>query len=406
MPTRQHAETTVSEFIGRPCGSLLAVPHDDADEIVSLYALVEDRWHRMFVDVEVFFLAECEPDPDDDLEAGEAYRDLAAELGVLGQVIEEFSFRNGVLDVRFRGGVALSVREVENGAMALQIDAVGGLRILMVEDNEAFAQVVSEQFLSVHTVTVVGSVEKALGMDAETFDVLLVDYDLPDGKGDAVVRAVRARGLGSFVVGISSHDAGNDALGRAGADATCKKADFARIQETLLKRGGESSIGIEASYPRIHEELESGDADRILDALFLLGARRDVAPPSEITLGCNRLMLHPDEDIRAGAISAIGIHWASPLSFASIREVARSDASIDVRVAAVRALSRYTDSRKNEVCRILAATVAQDTRSDLRAVAYNCLLSAEGLVTVREKAVLPERIEAHEVDEALLRRWS
>lgn len=235
MPTRQHAETTVSEFIGRRCESLLAVPGGEADEIVVLYAQVEDRWHRMFVDVEVFFLAECEPDPDDDLEAGEGYRDLGAELGVLGQVIEEFSFRNGVLDVRFRGGVALSVREVENGAMALQIEAVGKLRILMVEDNEAFAQVVSEQFLQAHTVTVVGSVKSALGMDAETFDVLLVDYDLPDGKGDAVVRAVRARGLASFVVGISSHDAGNEALRGAGAGATCKKADFAGIQEVLLK---------------------------------------------------------------------------------------------------------------------------------------------------------------------------
>ena len=235
MPTRQHAETTVSEFIGSPCGSLLAVPGGEANEIVVLYAQVEDRWHRMFVDVEVFFVAECEPDPDDDLEAGVGYRDLAAELGVLGQVIDEFAFRSGVLNVRFRGGVALTVREVENGAMTLQIERACGLRILMVEDNEVFAQVVSEQFLSMHTVTVVGSVKSALGMDAETFDVFLVDYDLPDGKGDAVVRAVRARGLGVFVVGISSHDAGNEALARAGADATCKKADFAGIQGVLLK---------------------------------------------------------------------------------------------------------------------------------------------------------------------------
>lgn len=235
MPTRQQAETTASEFVGRPCGGLLAVPGGEPNEIAVLYALVEDRWRRMFLDVEVFFLAESEPGPDDDLEAGQGYRDLAAELGVLGQVIEDFSFRNGVLNIRFRGGVALSVREVENGAMALQVEPAGGLRILMVEDNEVFAQVVSEQFLSVHTVTVVGSVKKALGMDAEAFDVLLVDYDLPDGKGDAVVRAVRARGLGILVVGISSHDAGNEALRGAGADATCKKADFAGIEEVLLK---------------------------------------------------------------------------------------------------------------------------------------------------------------------------
>ncbi len=128
MPTRQHAETTVSEFIGRPCGSLLAVPMGEADEIIVLYALVDDRWHRMFVDAEVFFVAECEPDPADDLEAGYGHLALAAELGMLGQVIEDFSFRNGVLNVRFAGGVALSVWEAENGAMALQIEPARRLR--------------------------------------------------------------------------------------------------------------------------------------------------------------------------------------------------------------------------------------------------------------------------------------
>jgi hypothetical protein len=55
MPTRQHAETTVSEFIGQPCRGLLAVPSGEANEILVLYALVGGRWHRMFVDVEVFF---------------------------------------------------------------------------------------------------------------------------------------------------------------------------------------------------------------------------------------------------------------------------------------------------------------------------------------------------------------
>lgn len=176
MPTRQHAETIVPEFIGRPCRGLLAVPTGELDEIVVLYARVDDLWHRMFVDVEVFSLAQCEPDPDDDLEAGQQYRDLAAELGVLGQVIEDFSFRDGRLDIRFRGGAALGVREVESGAMALQAKHRGGLRILMVEDNEAFAQVVSEQFLRAHAVTVVGSVERDGRVRCEV-------HNVPDWEG-------------------------------------------------------------------------------------------------------------------------------------------------------------------------------------------------------------------------------
>ena len=49
------------------------------------------------------------------------------------------------------------------------------------------------------------------------FNLLLVDYNLDDGKGDERVRELTAPGRTILVIGVSSHDEGNAALLRAGA---------------------------------------------------------------------------------------------------------------------------------------------------------------------------------------------
>ena len=40
----------------------------------------------------------------------------------------------------------------------------------------------------------------------QSFDVLLVDYDLDDGKGDELVKELRASAKAVTVIGVSSHD--------------------------------------------------------------------------------------------------------------------------------------------------------------------------------------------------------
>lgn len=109
------------------------------------------------------------------------------------------------------------------------------MRILLVEDHEAFAAVVTEQFLSGHDVVHVRTVAEGVALDPTAFDLALVDFDLPDGKGAAVVQALRARRTDLKIVATSSHQPGNDALRRAGADAVCAKADFAELP-ALLER--------------------------------------------------------------------------------------------------------------------------------------------------------------------------
>jgi O-acetyl-ADP-ribose deacetylase (regulator of RNase III) len=108
------------------------------------------------------------------------------------------------------------------------------MNILYIENHAVFAANVTRLFLSQHSVTAVSSLATARAALANgMYDLLLVDYDLDDGKGDELVRELRASGSRIVVVGVSSHDEGNAALLKAGAVAVCSKMDFDRIQSVI-----------------------------------------------------------------------------------------------------------------------------------------------------------------------------
>jgi DNA-binding response OmpR family regulator len=108
------------------------------------------------------------------------------------------------------------------------------MRILFVENHNQFVSVVTREFLSNHDVTVVPGIAAALQqLESGEFDVVLVDYDLDDGKGDQLVRKIRTNMLAVKIVAVSSHEQGNTALLESGADAICSKIDFNRIEEVL-----------------------------------------------------------------------------------------------------------------------------------------------------------------------------
>src|SRR5262245_26953521 len=108
------------------------------------------------------------------------------------------------------------------------------MNILFVENQRAFAETVTSTFLAEHAVEIVPSVVAALAaVAAARFDAALVDYDLDDGKGDAVVLELRTADPRVVIIGVSSHDDGNAALLQAGADAVCPKLAFAGIGAVL-----------------------------------------------------------------------------------------------------------------------------------------------------------------------------
>jgi atypical dual specificity phosphatase len=108
------------------------------------------------------------------------------------------------------------------------------MRILYVENHAVFAANVINQFLAQHAVTVASSLTEARrALEVGSFDLLLVDYDLDDGKGDALLNELRASGKAIPAIAVSSHEEGNLALLRAGAVAVCSKMQFDRIQSLI-----------------------------------------------------------------------------------------------------------------------------------------------------------------------------
>ena len=111
------------------------------------------------------------------------------------------------------------------------------MKILYVENHARFARIVVASFLSAHDVEVQPSVATALeALASRSYDAVLVDYDLDDGKGDAVVRAAMQLTPRPRIVAVSAHDAGNAALLAAGAHASCPKLKFAEVERALQLR--------------------------------------------------------------------------------------------------------------------------------------------------------------------------
>jgi DNA-binding response OmpR family regulator len=112
------------------------------------------------------------------------------------------------------------------------------MRILFVEDHRVFAETVASEFLAGDVVEIAGSVaaaRDAIGAEA-AFDAVLVDYDLPDGKGTEVIRQLRAVRFPGVIIAVSAKDHGNAELQAAGAHVICRKAELHRIATTLARQ--------------------------------------------------------------------------------------------------------------------------------------------------------------------------
>lgn len=110
------------------------------------------------------------------------------------------------------------------------------MKILFVENNHIFAKIVIDEFLPKYDVTVVSEIRKALAeLDQKYYDIVLADYDLDDGKGTELVNKLRKRGSTLAIIAVSSHEHGNSALLKAGADAVCSKLEFRRIEAVIEK---------------------------------------------------------------------------------------------------------------------------------------------------------------------------
>lgn len=108
------------------------------------------------------------------------------------------------------------------------------MNILYLENHAVFADQVTRQFLAAHRVTVVLSLAAArTSLASGSYDLVLSDFDLDDGKGEEFVRECRTAQPRLPIIAVSSHDAGNAALLKAGAWAVCGKMEFDRIAKVI-----------------------------------------------------------------------------------------------------------------------------------------------------------------------------
>jgi CheY-like chemotaxis protein len=108
------------------------------------------------------------------------------------------------------------------------------MRVLWVENHAIFARLTGRAFLAGHDLTIVPSLALAReALAARTFDAVLLDYDLDDGKGASLVELIRQLPTVPVVVATSAHQDGNELLLAAGADAACPKGQFADISAVL-----------------------------------------------------------------------------------------------------------------------------------------------------------------------------
>jgi CheY-like chemotaxis protein len=106
--------------------------------------------------------------------------------------------------------------------------------VLWVENHAPFVRVCGPLFLSEHRVTVVPSLTAARAfLEGTSFDMVLIDFDLDDGKGTELVRELSNVAGRPLLVAVSAHAEGNRALIEAGADAVCGKPEFNRIGEVI-----------------------------------------------------------------------------------------------------------------------------------------------------------------------------
>jgi len=151
-------------------------------------------------------------------------------------------------------------------------------RILLVEDDptsRAFLQAATEALPA--EVDVAGSVAEATALATRHAHALwLVDANLPDGTGAALLARLRARGLSTPAIAhTASHERGeHDALMDAGFAATVAKPLSAEAWIAAIRRALEGSPWASPARSAIAEEaavdlygLPAWDDDRALAAL-------------------------------------------------------------------------------------------------------------------------------------------
>ncbi len=141
------------------------------------------------------------------------------------------------------------------GSVSGRTSWAGGVRVLIVEDDEHLRRLVNRHLDEVGlTTTTVGTVREAIEtLDGDDHDIVLLDLGLPDGSGRLVLDALQARGSTAHVIVLSGAGAVAVRVGalESGADDSLVKpfsmrevaARIAAVQRRRSSRRGRLEHG-------------------------------------------------------------------------------------------------------------------------------------------------------------------
>ena len=130
------------------------------------------------------------------------------------------------------------------GVVAALVQKGKRMTILYIENHGRFADIVTAQFLASHEVERIPTIAGARELlNRREYEILIVDYDLDDGKGAEIVSEVASRKKRPRMIAASSRDEGNEHMMSCGADATCSKMDFDEIEEVISQVVARSNAG-------------------------------------------------------------------------------------------------------------------------------------------------------------------
>lgn len=127
---------------------------------------------------------------------------IAQDVTILSLGEGNYSAQGGAIAGLMTIGTALLIYAIRIRWVAYQRGRLRLPSLLLVEDDDGAAEVIRRVLEPRYDVTVVGLVEEALTLlDRGARPVVaILDLMLPDGSGERVLDAIRARGLGCRVV--------------------------------------------------------------------------------------------------------------------------------------------------------------------------------------------------------------
>jgi hypothetical protein len=141
-------------------------------------------------------------------------------------------------------------------------------------------------------------------------------------------------------------------------------------------------------WDEIRARLQDTGTKAVHEAVVAVGKVKAEGLPGDIADAVIDLFDHPDPEVRAEAVRAIGIHWRLASAVESLSGVLKRDADSHVRLAAVGGLGVIAREHIDIRClasKVLAMVVLGERFTGYeRMVAYLELLHSEGKISFKE----------------------